>query len=215
MTHQQTTKSNYFLGALIDAVAPLATYFVLHALGVSALGALILGSLVAILSTVINTVRRKRLDGVGVLVIVEIAASIALQFVMRDPRLLLIKPSFYSAIGAGYLFITAFYGRPLTYQGVKAMAAKGGPERAAACERAWERSAAFRTAIRVSTIGWGIAFLADAVLRVILVYALPIERAVWLSNLPHLAAIVLLIGFSAFMGRTTKRLVEEQMEVER
>jgi len=33
----------------------------------------------------------------------------------------------------------------------------------------------------------------------------------WLSNLPHVAAMVVIMAASAFAGRTFKRLVDEQM----
>lgn len=91
------------------------------------------------------------------------------------------------------------------------MGTKGDPLRTAAFERAWERSAEFRSTLRVSAVGWGVAFLADAALRVILVYKLPVARAVWMSNLPTFAALVILIAFSALMGRTTKRIVEKEL----
>jgi hypothetical protein len=201
----------YFIDALVDAVAPLVTYFVLHALGVPPLAALIVGSLVAVISTVVHTVRRRRLDGVGLLVIAEIAVSILVQYLTKDPRLLLIKPSLYSGLGALYLLSTAFGDRPTTYEGARPMATRGDPERRAAYERAWRCSKEFRVLHRVSTLGWAAAFLADAVLRVVIVYATPIDRAIWLGNVPHVAAIVLLVGFSAMMGRKTKPLVEEQV----
>ena len=211
MMQQKPGRSNYFVGALVDAIAPTVTFFALHALGAPTVAALVVGSLVALVSTIVNTVRRKRLDGVGLLVLAEIGASILLQILVRDPRLLLIKPSFYSGIGGIYLLFTAFGERPLTYEGARPMATKGDPERAVAYERAWRCSPAFRALHRGATLGWAAAFLADALLRVIMVYHLPIDRAVWLGNVPHIAAIMLLIGFSALIGREAKPLVDEQL----
>jgi hypothetical protein len=211
MTQQTTRKPNYFVDALVDAIAPIATYFALHALGVPPLVSMIAGTLIAVTTTVVHTIRRKRLDGVGVLVIAEIGVSILLQILVRDPRLLLIKPSFYTGIGAVYLLITAFGEHPLTYEGARPMATKGDPQRLAAYEQAWRCSPAFRALHRIATLGWSAALLADSVLRVVIVYDLPIDRAVWLGNVPHVAAIALLIGFSALVGRRARPLVEEQL----
>ncbi|HEY7305322.1 MAG TPA: VC0807 family protein [Bryobacteraceae bacterium] len=213
MLKQPTSPFAIFLGYLLDIVAPIATYFALHRLlGLSDFWALIAGSFISVFTTAVNTIRRKRLDRVGVLVLLEIGASIALLFVTRDPRLLLVKPSFYTAIAGVYMIATSFRGRPLTYEGVKQVGTKGDPLRTAAFERAWEQSSPFRSSLRISAIGWGIAFIADAVIRAVIVYRFPLARAAWLSNLPHLAALILLILFSALMGRKTKRIVDEQVQ---
>lgn len=203
----------YFRDALVDAFAPLLTYLVLHFLGVPPLIALIVGTAVALGTTIMHTIRRKRLDAVGLLVLAEIGVSIVLQMLTMDTRLLMVKPSLYSAIGAVYLTYTAFRDRPLTYEGSRPMATHGDPERLVAYERAWERSPTFRTLHRASTLGWAAAFLVDAILRVVIVYGTPGERAAWLANVPHLVAVILLIGFSAFMGRQTKPFVEEQVRI--
>jgi hypothetical protein len=199
------------LGYAIDVIGPMAAFFLLNRLGVPPLWSLLLGSAIALGSTTINTVRRGRMDRVGVLVLMEIAISILLLLVWRDPRFLLAKPSLYTTIAGFYLIATSFRGKPLTYDGALQMGTKGDPVRAAAFARCWEKSPQFRNNLRIASLGWGLACLADAVLRVIVVYRFPLERAAWLSNLPHLAAITLLMGFSAMMGRTTHRLVDEEL----
>jgi len=212
MTKLQTSPFAIFLGYAIDIIAPIITYFVLHrALGFSDFWALIAGTVISLFTTAVNTIRRKRLDRIGVLVILEMGVSFVLLFVMHEPQLILAKPSFYTAIAGLYLIATSFRGRPLTYEGVKQVGTKGDPLRTAAFERAWEKSAPFRRSLRISAIGWGVALLADAVIRVVIVYRFPLARAAWLSNLPNVAALILLIVFSALMGRTTKEIVDEQV----
>ena len=209
---EQKAPTRYFIDALVDAFAPLVTYALLHLLGVPPLVSLIVGTVVAVGTTVAHTITRKRLDAVGVLVIAEIGVSILLQIVTRDVRLLLVKPSLYSAVGAVYLLSTAFGERPLTYVGAQPMATKGDPQRQIAYARAWSDVPAFRRLHRTATLGWAGAFLADAVLRAVIVYGFPPDRAIWLANVPHLAAIVLLVGFSALVGRKAKPYVEEQVQ---
>jgi hypothetical protein len=172
---------------------------------------LLLGSVIALASTTINTLRRGRIDRVGILVLIEIALSIVLLFVWRDPRFLLAKPSLYTAIAGVYLIATSFRGKPLTYDGALQIGTKGDPVRASAFARCWERSSQFRNTLRIASFGWGLACLVDAVLRVVVVYRFPLERAAWLSNLPHLTAIAVLMGYSALMGRRTHRLVDEEL----
>lgn len=208
-----TKPSSIFLGYVIDVVAPTAAFYLLSKLGIPPLWGLLLGSVIALGSLTINSLRLRRLDPIGILVLIEIALSIALLFALRDPRFLLAKPSFYTAIAGIYLIATSFQGKPLTYEGARQVGAKGDPARIALFERAWERSPQFRKVLRVAAMGWGLAFLIDSILRVIIVYRFPLERATWLAQVPHVTALVVLMGFSALMGRTTKRIVEEQADL--
>ena len=205
-----TNLSRVFLGYVADAVLPMALYYVLHRLGASDVVALAAGVAIALIATIANTIRHKKLDRFGIIVLLEIALSIALLFLLKDRRLILAKPSFYSALAGLYMIATSLRGRPLTYEPVKNIGAKDDPQRAAAFDAAWNESPQFRAALRSSAIGWGVAFLADAILRVVIVYTTPIDRAVWLSNIPHIVAIAILIAFTAAMGRVTKRIVDEQ-----
>lgn len=203
--------SRVFLGYLADIVLPMVLYFVLHRLGFSDLAALAAGIAVALIATIANTVRRGKIDRVGIIVLLEIALSIALLFLLKDRRLILAKPSFYSALAGLYLIATSFRGRPLTYEPVRSIGSDSDPVRAQAFDAAWAESPQFRAALRTSAVGWGLAFLADAILRVVIIYETPLDRAMWLSNVPHFAAILVLVGFSAAMGRVTKRLVDAQV----
>ena len=130
------------------------------------------------------------------------------RLLVRDPRLMLVRPSLYTGLAAVYLLGSVLAGRPLSYDGARPMAARGGPERLAAYERAWDNSPEFRRTHRLMTAGFGLALAADSVLRVVIVYAVPTARAAWLSNAPRVVAIVLFIGCSALAGRRFKRLVD-------
>ncbi len=196
---------------VFDIVAPFAAYMIAQALGKQAFWALTAGGAVAAASTTINSIRKKGLDAIGGLVVVEIVASILLLVFVRDPRLLLIRPSFYTGAAAVYLMISAFAAQPISYVGSRPMAAAGGPARIAAYERAWQRSPEFRRTHRCVTFGFGVAAAFDSILRVIIVYRFPVERSAWLSNVPHVVAVILIVIVSAVAGRRFSRLVDEQM----
>ncbi len=196
---------------LIDVVGPFAAYFVVQAFGAAGLWAMTAAGTVAALSTAVNSLRRKKLDPVGILVILEILASIAVMIWVRDPRLMLIRPSVYTGLAAVYLGVSTFVGRPLTYFGARVMVARRGPARMAAYERTWDTSRAFRRLHRIVTFTFGVALAIDSALRVVIVYHAPLERAAWLSNVPHMTAMVLLMIASAAAGRKFKRYVEIEM----
>lgn len=196
---------------LFDIVGPFVAYLIVHWFGAAGIWAMTAAGSVASLSTIINSIRRRKLDGVGVLVLLEIVASLAVMIWVRDPRLMLIRPSFYSAIAAVYLWFSMFVGRPLTYFGARVMVARRGPARLAAYERTWNTSAAFRRLHRIVTCSFGVCLAVDSVLRIVIVYHANLDRAAWLSNVPHVTAMVLMMIASALAGRRFKRYVETEM----
>jgi hypothetical protein len=199
-----------FIGYAADVVVPMALYYLLHRFGVSDALALGASAAIALVVTLVNTIRRKKLDAVGILVLIEIVLSIALFLWLKDRRLILAKPSFYSGVAALYLIAMAFRPKPMNYEAIRNVGSDGDPRRAAAFDAAWQESPKFRTALRTAEIGWGLAFLADAILRVVIIFTTTPDRAVWLSNIPHIAAIAIIIAFSAVMGKINSRLVDEQ-----
>lgn len=199
-----------FLGYAADVVVPMALYYALHRFGISDSLALGASATIALIVTIVNTIRRKKLDAIGILVIIEIVMSIALFLWLKDRRLILAKPSFYSGVAAIYLIVMAFRPKPMNYDAIRNLGSDGDPRRAAAIDAAWDENPKFRTAVRTAEVGWGLAFLADSILRVVIIFNTEPDRAVWLSNIPHIAAIAIIIAFSAVMGKINGRLVDEQ-----
>jgi hypothetical protein len=194
---------------VFDIVGPFAAYLVVHAFGAGGIWALTIAGLVSASSTLVNTIRKRGIDSVGMLVLLEILASLVIILFIRDPRLMLIRPSVYTAVASVYLIYSALFSQPLTYAGSRHMAAQGGPARLAAFERTWEQSPEFRRTHRFVTFGFGVGLAIDSILRVVIVYHAPIDRSAWLSNVPHLTAIVLFIAISALAGRRFSRLVDQ------
>ena len=64
---------------------------------------------------------------------------------------------------------------------------------------------------RSTACGIGVALLLDSTLRLWIVSSAPLAEAAWLSNVPHLTAMLLSIGVSALAGRRFSRLVDEHM----
>jgi len=196
---------------VFDIAGPFIGYAVAHAFGAPGFWAMTAAGIIAALSAAINSMRRKGIDAVGLFVIVEIATAIAVTVFMRDSRLLLIRPSIYTAVASVFLIASAFSNRPLTYAGARTMAARGGEARLVAYEQTWRSSAEFRRTHFWVTLGFGLCLAVDSVLRVSIVYGTPVERAASLSNVPHTIALVLLFITSALAGRRFSRLVDEQV----
>jgi hypothetical protein len=184
-----TNQRNVLVPYIVDVAGPFIAYAVVHWLGAPAFWALTAGGLVAGTSTVINTMRRRGLDTVGMLVLLEILASLVLLVAVHDE------------------LYTAASGKPLTFEAARPIATKGDPSRNASYDYAWATSAEFRRTHTMVTTGFGLALIADSILRVVIVYTTPVDRSMWLSNVPHTVAMILFLVVSAMAGRRFKKLV--------
>ena len=203
-----------WLPYVLDVAAPLIAFVVMQAAGAGAMWALSIAGVLAGASTLVNSVRRRKLDALGTLVLLELLVSVVLLAVTSDTKLLLVRPSFYTGIASVYLLGSSLSSTPVSYAGARSMAARGGADRLAAYERAWTHSPEFRRTHRLVTAGFGVALAVDSVLRVLIVYRTPLDRAAWLSSVPHTAAIVVMVGCSALAGRRFSRLVDAELDAD-
>jgi hypothetical protein len=143
------------LPTLLDLVIPTAGYFLLHRAGLPDVWALTIAGSATGVNALVHTIRRGRLDVLGLLVVAEIAVSVVLVVVTADPRLILVRPAVYLAVAGLVNLVSCFAGRPLSYTASTPMATKGDPERAIAYERAWHHSPELRRIHRQLTAAIG------------------------------------------------------------
>ena len=67
----------------------------------------------------------RKLDGIALLVLLELAATIVLTLISNSPRFILVRPSFYTALAGFYVLSTVWAERPLMMQVTKPMATEG------------------------------------------------------------------------------------------
>jgi hypothetical protein len=208
-------KLRAFIPLAIDLVVPTVVYLLLAAVDVPTVWALTLAGVATGVVTLVGTIRRRRLDGVGILVLVEIATSAALLFLTDDPRLILLKPSIYTLIAAGYLYTTCFVGRPVSFAAATPMATGGDPVRLVAYHETWETSAAFRRRQRMITAVFGTALLLEAIGRAVVIYSLPaddIGTALTLSQIPGFVLLAVALLISRAQAPALGRLVDAVQE---
>jgi len=196
----------------LDIVLPLVSYAMLRALGASTFWALIVGGLLTGAATVANTIRRRRLDRLGALIVFEVILAVVLDFVIRDPRLMLARGSLYLAIGGFWVLVNAFRARPLTVDAAKPFAAKHGRPAVVAYEWAAVNSPAFLRIHRALSLAWSAAFIAYAVLRVVIIYsASSVGQSMWLNEIPGVVAFGVCLLASARAGRRLAGIVEARL----
>jgi hypothetical protein len=188
-----TSRWRALLPTLLDLVIPTAGYFLLHWAGLSDVWALTIAGSVTALNAAVITIRRGRLDALGLLIVAEIAVSVALTVITQDPRLVLARPAVYLAVAGVVNLISCVAGRPLSYTAATPMATNGDPQRAIAYARAWDHSPELRAIHRQLTSGIGLAMVAYAVLRVLIVYSFPTGTAVLVQEIPAILLIALVV----------------------
>ena len=181
--------------AVLAAVVTLATSFA----GAGDAWAIIAGSVVLGLGAVPQLLRGRTVDGFALLVLVEVAMSVVLVTVSTDPRFVLARPAFYTGVAGIYAIITCWTPRPFMMTVSRPMAAGGDPRRGAAFDRAWTTSPVFRRTEQIRTFGLGVVLLAEAVLRVILVYRQPPSAVLHASLVSQLPGLVLFVGYLALI----------------
>lgn len=207
------TRARAFAPFALDIVVPVAGYFVLAALGVPDTWALTLAGLVTGLRAVYVVVRNRRIDGIAILIALELLLSAVLLAVTDDPRMILLKPSFFTLVAAGYLFVSVFVGRPVVYEAATPLATKGDPVRTEAYRLAWDNSAEFRRRERLVTAVFGAALGLEAVLRGVVVLETPVSKvgeSVLAGQVPGIILIFAALAFARSQVPALTRVVDAE-----
>lgn len=180
-----------------DVGLAVLAYYGARALGLSEYAALLTGTLASGGRLLWVAVRDRRLDPFAGVLLVLFAAGLALSFVTGDARFLLAKDSAISGVAGLALLGSCLVGKPLCYLAALRMA---GPARSELAARA-AADPALRRRFAQLTLVWGGGLLAEAVLRIAVVYALPIDVAVGASTLLQLTAMGGLIAWSVYQAK--------------
>ena len=199
------SKLSLFFPMLFDLLVPIFVYYLLHLVGASAFVALTAGGFVSGINALADLIRNRQAKGISILVFILFVLSIGLAFATQDARIILLKPSIFIGTAGLYVLFTAFR-RPLLLEGMEPFATQGDPSREVKWRQAWINDGRFQRRMRTATLLTGGMLLLEAVLRVVIVYALPVSLSVIASNIPGL----LLILFFAFIGRFYLKGAAEQ-----
>lgn len=187
-----------FGGLAWDVGLPVAVYYLLHALGVSDLLALLGAAVAAVARIAVVAVRRCTLNQFALIMLLVYGLGFAMALITGDPRTLLLRNSLITASIGTVFLVTAIRGRrPLTLTALQSAQ----PARAAETTRRYAVDPHVRHAFRLSSTVWGVGLLAEAVARIPLVYALPVEVAVAATEVLLIATLVALAGWNAWYVR--------------
>jgi len=147
--------------------------------------------------------RDRRVDAIGVLVLAGIAVGTLLGLLSGNARLVLVEGSVPTAVFGVVCLGSLWSSRPLMYRMAVEFIGADTP-RGREFESLWQYQQ-FRRVLRVMTIVWGIAYLAEAAARVVIVEATSTGTALAISKVMPYVVAGLLVAWMVAYGNWSRR----------
>lgn len=191
---------------LLDVVCPYLTfrYLQAHVPSMSQTTALVLSGVFPALANVISIVRSRALDIIGVIVLLGIAVGAAAAALGGGPRLVLLRESFVTGALAIVCLVSLAAARPLLFYIGRDFSTGHDPARMVEFDALWQNPGA-RHAFRVMTTVWGVGWLVEVALKVLVVYSLSISQALVVGPIQSAAITVVLILWTVRYARAARR----------
>jgi hypothetical protein len=176
-TEQQNPSRSALRGLLpsilLNAAVPLGLYWLVKQyITPSEIVALSVASVFPILYSIYDFVRHRSFDLIAIFTLLGIIVSLIGVLLGGNPKILLIRESFFTFMLGLACFVSLLLPRPLMfYVGRQFMAGKD-PVKLAEFNARWHVPYG-RFVHRLITVVWGVAYVGEFVVRVILVYTLP------------------------------------------
>lgn len=188
---------------VFDIAGPLALYLWLRSQGWSAVTSLIVSGVLPAVGVILGIAGKRRIDVVGVVVLLGIAVGTALGLASGSARLVLLEGSVPTAIFGAVCLGSIWTSRPLMYRFAVEFIGADTP-RGRDFAGKW-RYHGFRHAFKVVTVVWGVAYLLEAAARVVIVEFTSTGTALGISKvMPYVIAGVL-AAWNVAYGRQARR----------
>ncbi|KDO34697.1 hypothetical protein SPRG_00760 [Saprolegnia parasitica CBS 223.65] len=191
---------------LVDFAAPVVIYSIASSY-TNDVVALLLSAIPPALNSVLVMVQRRSLDPISCLVVVSIALSAALAAITSDAKLLLVKDSFLTFVfGLAFLFSVGCGTENLIWRYYRQMA---GPDATSHLDALYA-SAIVRTSTNLMCYVWGAGLVVEALLRLVLIYLLPIHTMAYISPTLIVLTLASLGYWNAWYAKRLRRQYEGQ-----
>ncbi|MDX6317879.1 MAG: hypothetical protein QOD35_1279 [Nocardioidaceae bacterium] len=182
-----------------DVVPSVVAYYGLRALGADPYIALLGGTGAAALRLLYVLWTDRSFDRFAAFMVVVFAVGLALSFVSGDARFLLLKDSVPTAVSGAIFGVSWLLGRPLMLTAVQRFGARSEAERDE-METWWAEDPVFRHVIAVMSAAWCFGLVGEAVVRIPLVYLLPVDVMAGVSTAMSVVVFVTLFAWTRWYG---------------
>lgn len=190
------------LGFLVEIAVNIGVPYAIYQWAVPTMGetqALLLSSIPPIAWSLIEFVRRRRIDAISMLALAGILLSLAAFYGGGGVRMLQLREKLVTGV-MGLVFLgSALIGRPALYEIGKAAMARAGSNQAHFVQA--YGPALFRRRLALMTIVWGLGLIADVAVSAVLVFRLSIPTYLIVNPLLGYATMGGLALWSLFYAR--------------
>ncbi|MFH8889128.1 VC0807 family protein [Streptomyces sp. NPDC017949] len=199
------TALGWLLTIGLNVVAPIITYNVLTgSRGWEEFPALLLSGAWPVLDTVIHVAWRRKVDEFAVVTMVFLVITAVVGLVGdHSARTLLIKDSAVTGLFGVLCLATLLAKRPLMFYFGRKFATDGTPESTAWWNGLWQYEG-FRTTMRRMTLVWGVAYVIEALVRIVLSYNVNTRTMVVVSPIMVYAVLAALGVWTALYGKRSQ-----------
>ena len=194
---------------VINIVLPILIYLALTTYThTSDFLALVISGVPSTIEGIVGVIRRKRIDLLSGFVLLSIIISLILIGLGGNPKIYLIRESFFTvAFGLAYL-ISLLFKKPLAFYISRFFATGNHPENIPWFDSLWQYQQ-FRHMMRTITVVWGIGLLAEAAIRTSLVITLSIVQFLIISPFVLYGIIGILLIWMFLYSRQGRKKGEE------
>jgi hypothetical protein len=193
---------------IFDVAAPLATYFILRSAGWTAVSALLLSGVFPAVHVAAGAIRNHRLDAVGALVLGGIAVGTVLGLVSHSAKWLLAEGSVPTGIFGVACLVSLWAHYPLMFRLALEF---NGPDTAKGREMTmfWHHEG-FRHSLRVITAVWGVGFLLEAAVKIVIIYNVSTGTAFATSTITPFIWAAIFVAWTVAYGARQRKKAERQ-----
>jgi hypothetical protein len=160
-------------GIFLNAAVPVVLYKLARRyFSASEFSALVVAATFPLGKSAYGLVRRRQLDPISILVLLGIVTDGIAMLFGGSPRLLLVRESMFTGAFGVACLVSLLLPRPMMFYFSRYFIAGTDPVRQARFNSAWQ-FADVRFCHRLITTVWGLVFLGELILRIILIYQLP------------------------------------------
>ena len=206
---------NIVWGIVLNAVFPVVLYKLSRRyLSLSEFTALVVAALFPLGKNVFDLVSRRQLDPIGIVVLLGlIADGIALLF-GGSPRLLLVRESMFTGAFGLACFFSLLLPRPMMFYFSRYFIAGSAPDRQARFNSSWQLPEV-RYCHRLITTVWGVVFVGELIIRIVLIYQLSAALVLVISPiLMGVLTIITMIWAFSYGHRVRLRALTHFQQIE-
>jgi hypothetical protein len=201
---------------ILNGLCPLFLYLVVRSwFGPASPYPLAIAVFFPLLANVLSVIRRRRVDTVGLLVVLSLTASLTVLVIGGDQRTLLITRGLAMPLMGLACLISLALPKPLAFYMIRQFMTGDNPTNGLTFDGLWAYPYV-RTASRLASAVWGLAMTAEFGLRVVLVLTLPVVQVLAVSSMLMMAVGLGLgawnVGYGVRVVRRIRKLTLQPNE---